>query len=1025
MIKKNNIFKELIDEQIENLTNFIIENYNCIDIYFYIGSGIIKYILNDLNKNIKIHNDRKLSDYYLSWNEMINKNFNNNVNITNINDLLNIDFSYSEHIELLNKKINNKNFNKIKNDKNLEFRILFDNLKKICCETAKTNNKIQILTTNHCNTIEHYFNVSNKYNVNQIKEFADDNFSLLKLHVDNKSNKPFYSIDDYIQMYDKKENGKSYIDSLLEIGNYLNNNKKKKLIILFGTSLSELHIVVALNKILMNKEFRLLWIRDINSIIGNNNILCYEKVYESLEKINKKYIEKNYLIIFYDKKNFNFLFKKINNLLINKFIESNKISISDKFFYKFPNYNNVLNLERIKWTIDEYCKYLKNNNYNTKRVLDILLSKSDFDAIWYILLYKSSIEEWEWYLNKIEKLNDTYISFKKLLELISSFYFYDFEYLKNKNNIFSYVKFITNKKILLMIWEKIFQNFDDNNSFLNTIMFLFENIDFKKNNDEQIKKFIELIISNYDFQYNFKIRQNNIKKENNYTNTLKEILNKNYNPWYIKEKTDYLSYYLNINKIEINKYLESKKINNINFSNINIQDNINKNIDIINDLFKKITTYLNNYDINKISKLFVLLEEEIKNKKIDIYLMLIKLINTFYNIINYYLNNKITKNAFLKLSKNIEKIIKNINNTNYYKLNFFKLENEQIKNLNIDQLYRIICLMEDNDFLLNTLLVFYLLNGKPNPSWDFYYWNNSNFTYLQLLNKIFNNNIKIENKFLKLWNDEVLNSYANSYLNVVKKSPKNDFENFLYIIYMKSEKKEINYIIDKFYNTNFFINNFNELIKIFNSYTSNIFIFYFFISTLVSNKNKKNINWKIIFDKIFLTNEFYEICKKYNIYHFFEWISLLYKNKIINKQISKTLLFNHEIIVNHLKLCKSRYSPELSFDLLKNINCKKCRSTYVIKMYYCDSIYKNIKKIKSFNNCPDVVNILKNEIKNTILFYAKFYLIQENDFNITKNYNIIHNISLQISKEYNKNKPNYNSINKFDDIITMLIKECN
>ena len=202
---------EINQKNIEKICDFIIENKSSLNTYFFIGSGIIKYV----NPNLKL------------WREMANEKFNGYLNLNNFMDLISIDFDYEKSIDEINE-FNIKNLPSYikKENKNNSLNDLWNTILKFNNSTNQSVNKTNIITTNHCNTIEKYFEVFEPVFIEEPENFLKKNMSILKIHNFNNEEK-INSIDKYHQLMNDLDNQwyRKLIDLFkYKVTNFITNN---------------------------------------------------------------------------------------------------------------------------------------------------------------------------------------------------------------------------------------------------------------------------------------------------------------------------------------------------------------------------------------------------------------------------------------------------------------------------------------------------------------------------------------------------------------------------------------------------------------------------------------------------------------------------------------------------------------------------------------------------------------------------------------------------------------------------------
>lgn len=400
------------EKQIDKIISFIINNRKVIDVYFFIGSGFLKYLLNgnEKLKNLKIN--------YLSWQQMFNKKFSR-LSADHFHDLTTIDFKYEEKIKKI-IEFNDKQFekNNVVNNKNNGLKKIYNTIRNIIINDNKPENSIRFITTNHCNTINKYFEIYDEYYLENSCHFLKENFSILNMHSKNK-NELIYKIEHYVDLFSQKnENEKSYINKILNLANSIKEKdqeiKRKKIFFLFGTSFSELHLNVFINKI-KSDDHPIVWFRDISQIIRKTNIKSFNKevLFKNLKKFLQKQEKKCFWHIFLRPKGFDNLFKIFNKKLKEELLKYINFSYEYIPHRKFDE-KYFSELTNIKRKILEDYRQSEDKEEN----LDKKFEEKNYDYIGTVL---SENEENEiainWYFKNIELFEKTPININWFLTL--------------------------------------------------------------------------------------------------------------------------------------------------------------------------------------------------------------------------------------------------------------------------------------------------------------------------------------------------------------------------------------------------------------------------------------------------------------------------------------------------------------------------------------------------------------------------------------------------------------------------------
>ena len=546
MCKVNNIdekLKELIlklnNSSIDKMIEFIRDNRENINFYFFIGSGILKYI-DDGETKLKL------------WKDMAKEEFKG-LNIEQFIDFVTLDIKYEKNIEETNLfELSNWNY-----ESNSGLRNIWNNLSSFIIKTHKKN-KLNIITTNHCDSINKYFKTNPKqYHINNINEFFQDNFSVFKIHNFNE-NEYIYKIEHYTNYFHD-----NLSDVYKEFSRYSNNNSN--LYFIFGSSYSELHIQVLIRKISSNKNNKIVWIRSYDLSKEFNN-----DVKLSLEKFMQQYEENSHLIIWTYKEDLsrNNVLELINSKIENLF--KNGVGIRERVLFNSPIENSDLNNPKylINAALNEY-----DSSNDKKRFLNDLLLRKDYSFICWLLLCSNSFDViFKWYIENIDKFKDTIIDINWF---ISTIQFNEEKYNKyadllmdkcinmdmkeiKSNDIIKWIELIDISNynyewIITKIWNT-FTNIEKTSDWYHLYNDEIKNKDIEKDIEENIYNFI---IKFLDKKINDKIGFISTKTQIFYLFKLKNIINRNIDVIDVilkvyKKSFDYFLTHINlINGLEI------------------------------------------------------------------------------------------------------------------------------------------------------------------------------------------------------------------------------------------------------------------------------------------------------------------------------------------------------------------------------------------------------------------------------------------------------------------------------------------
>lgn len=1023
-MENNDNLKEKLNDNIDKsnkkICDFLInENliYNT-DVYILLGSGFDKYIKEKKPESIKEP---------IMWKSKITENFDHDslyslLTCIDKEEYINQINEYNNWLECDTKDID---FN------NIEL-VRFINSFNSC-------NKF-FITTNHTRLIEKIFNISNKYYLNNIDNndkltriIKKDANSIIYLHTIYEKNKFDYVIDinDYSNNYDYICNISKWFKNVFD----KNKNNRKKVIIVFGVGLKELHIL----KLINNFEYKIIF---ISYKFNNKSENIGNKIKDFLKKKMKLKESNSYYEILsnYGKNEENIITpNKDYSNFFTMFLKAK--AISDK------QYNNdyILNIKyKSLFDKNEISNDLTNEwkNY-LKRVISIKKRNISLFENYYKLVCFINSKGYEFLLKKLYFPND-------LKYLLIPFYLcnktqeaeYLFQYFISKQNI-DYSEYVNHSNIhewLNFIFSLKLNNTDKINFFINFISMIISKIGLSRyisdfnfssiNLDIKYKNIIEMYNStkfetpiNYDYKFNEQIKYLEIfillnkmgvieetfslddffelMKISNWIDRIKFIflVNTTYfkfyfiNEYYWYQLLEFLNKHSQI-IIDIDVSIILKYINNNNFNLVNVDEDmfwriildhpIIYNDDEIKFKFK------NKIDFN-LESTSTRLNNKDKTQEILNNLQTCDIKDLISSIKN---NNKINDQFLYQYKDDIfDIVLKRLINCDNVKdneniiewcNNFLKSNLVYINGYynfftnNMNQFYNIlnICINKKLDILFNQFLSWFI-NVDSSPLSVIYPWNN-NISYIDILKELSKSN-SIEDIFNILSNKE----YHTIYLFILKNINKplsisNRNENDIFVILYK---RNLNLISEDDINKYFENNNiFWEQVKLISDniakYNLNNFHFIkWYLYFVLSSYKKANKKSYISFLKE-VFNYILETKDKIFINYDLIWWLITTKRKSLNLANVKNEIVN--------LLDANLWNPLKSL----NINNFSSRQNVLIKIYNLldensyknwflnDDINESIQKIKNFKfsfqpQFKDTRKIVKIELFK-LKFMTKF-----------------------------------------------------
>lgn len=996
--------KKLNLKTIDEIIKFIVNNRDELGIYFFLGSGFVNYVSND---------DK-------SWKNMANQKFYNKLDINSFADLIYIDFDYKNEIKKINE--NQKKY------KNYGLRDLWNTFSFFNSSTQKFNNKLKIITTNHCNTIENYFLLSNIFNLNDLILFNNKthNYSILKMH--NFSNNEFiYNVESYWKFFNDENN---YYKILSNFFQY-EFKEKNNIIFIFGSSYSELHINTLFRSVI-SRENIIIWIRDLTEVLNlDKSIQDYKSIpISEIKKFHKEYKNNNHLILFFNEDNDkNLSANSIFNHIIEKW--NNELKKVIKFFENFTiNSNGKLNLKNID---EEILKDFNNKKKNKIKELNFKLKNKDYLYLACVLIHNIYKDKQilEWYFKNIKNTINTPININWLIETPS----------------FKLINLVSCKKL---VNNMIKSNLDISQFSSDLFIDLISKIKISWKNEKEWKWIV-----NFSFNKIIQIEKKGFYSSKsaffievtNFNEFKKmEMIDKNCLNFVEEQVINYKKNQLYIDKIKLLFYLYElsilihKKIDIVNL----ILNTFNTNI---NNFLSEITffNYFNSFDkriLNITINLFEIYFEEhnnillniFNNNSNDVLLNLYIIINHSKRLQKYL--NKFTNEQKKDFDKLLKQTYIGEDNISFLDKNFKNIS-QDIKNDKYDNVLKKIHEIYNDLELL-----------KDVTSFDFFYFitNIFNDIILKLNN---NSDIKKTTKILKKCDDLIVEYNKNYAIKSV------EYFNSYHKSFEELKLEKVIEIID-YLQVNNFIWFFNTFIHnfVFNGRLNPSFDFYYIMNknfAFISLIEKLNIR-KIYIERFFDKDENYNLIKTYydivkvkiNDWNDEETIYLKYiydvyfqkkdsvkkiiKNEIFNSKFFSFIKkfkfensFNERIVYlfisncieykehiedflkiflsnNHFEYMENKYNDyflnflKISFEKM-NINNKE--KVYEIFNSY---LYKKIQHIKTF-----VLNF--DEIKDSLFFAKK----------MTELYN----------EEYRDNLSSENEIKYFCDAILNIFEFIN
>ena len=537
---KNNIG----DEIIEQILNFIIDNYNDDNnnenklIELEIISNLSKYnsSLKKLLKSEKLFNKLKLE--YNNTNNLIERNLYSNIFKNICKNTFNVDYLINNEINTIQMFLN----------------------EKILKDPIKTRDNISIdIINNEINCIIDIIKDNNNFKILEEKKIIDEN--KIKMIIDTyKDIDSKELIEKLIKIYDnikKMNTNKQNENDIKNDDNLLNNNKK----IINDNFQEHLNELKKLNKydlkqdVITDDEFFYLLNEQINNnnrivsslnINENNKLLSIlEQIFELLRKNYneiKANLDENDKNIENNNNNFNEYriniikecFNQLKQLIFNPdnhktIIEGGLISFTEKIIEDYKENESISSINNILLTLTENAKNILQYCSCNPSIISFIVESKIMNNI----------------INEIINFNENPEILKSNL-LINKIFLYD-------NIIFSNV--CKNKNGLNVIFNKI-----DLNKFLS--------LGIKAENILFLETIINLII-NYIKNNNDILNDNNYNTNENFFNDIFYIINKSLN---IKDKTYLLL--LSINKLISLIYIPKlyERIDKINIINYYIKD---------------------------------------------------------------------------------------------------------------------------------------------------------------------------------------------------------------------------------------------------------------------------------------------------------------------------------------------------------------------------------------------------------------------------------------------------------------------
>ena len=900
--------------------------------------------------------------------------YDNNNNITNLNEIVNINLNkilitiinyfylYNGHnnfiyelFEILNNfQINDSNYNLIKKIV-LKFYFFHYDKNFFNCLMKIIITYFNIIGNNHFIS-ENYYKKNKDKNLcfnRFIKNFC---FIINILHNLIDKEEKYLITDSYL--FQKGVLIKSNI-------NFNNINLKNNFSILFSFKIikqnKNINASISLIKIFENNNanYLELYIKD--------DIIILETFHDKLNQMKLLNFEYNntYLIILSKSKNFVGLslnasnfdlsinFKKFsfhekekkNICFFSNRIENNKNEMLLKIkknnikiiFGKLLILNNSLNFEEM----DLISKTLKGNFYNIIYLDEKYKIKNDFNFEKNINLNENDIK------NLYEKKIKNYLIELNIEEQIIN---NDLIY-----NNFTLLKFIYYEgiKILEINCELIKQIYINNNIKEETLTKIEDNIN-------EILFMIEYILDKVDF-------------EDNKNCLLNSNLNKYYSLIYIKEEE--MLIFFNI----LFDLLENLKINNFTFSIVHLLNLLTyldiKKSNIINSYLKKkvinfLLKFIPKFTENIIKTIFskLIRQDEIEE------------INELY-LIKLILNFKFSFPYFLEFYKLIDKIIKKNSINLKYLMNYvIEYSSNKIVDLNLQYLNELILIIYENLFL---------------------------FSFEDLYKKKFFINLYlIINNIQKFFLLDHINIENFNYCDKIKSNI------FQYLNLIEFDKKIYNY----FTNINYSEDN-NDIEMLINEIESfNSFLFNSFYKKTLSNESKENINNF----NIELNEEFF--CEKFKF--LLNYFNNLYKNKEIkniNNVNTYILKIKNYFSIFCLKIFNdllSNEKPIFNKILNKILNDK----TYIFKYYtnYIFIDYSSEEINYFYNEIKNLFTLLLKKGKNYFVFYLMFTYFNKYKSNEKLNIifiNIFRDILIQINEKKPDKLNDYENDNKIKSFI--------
>lgn len=283
---------------------------------------------------------------------------------------ISLDIEYDIHIKNINKNSKNKNLINQENNGLFEF---WKNICKLNNSISTRKGKINVITTNHCNTIESYFKIHECINLKDLDKFKNKDLAILKLHNFNENEK-IYDIDGYYKFFSD-----NYLQRLFELFQKISNSGAN-LIIIFGSSYFELHINSLLREIIASeKNNKIVWMINIADVINKSKIYTKE-IINKIEEMTNEYDQKrNHIILFSSLDDMNKLWNEIN-IKLNDLIP-NKLTFEEILMFEGKLKNAETSVFKLSQYIISNFKEMLKNKEKEIEILDAKLNNKDYSYI--------------------------------------------------------------------------------------------------------------------------------------------------------------------------------------------------------------------------------------------------------------------------------------------------------------------------------------------------------------------------------------------------------------------------------------------------------------------------------------------------------------------------------------------------------------------------------------------------------------------------------------------------------------------